>query len=416
MERPSEQHTDAKAGVASPAAPESEAAPAVALGFEATSILAMQRSAGNAAVSGLLPGAPRPPSSAGSAVPADHSLARALARSAQERSGREQPAAAAMSPARLLRSRLRALQRAVTTSGGEWDTDQYDATKDIDSSGSKAPAADGWRGVDIKLKFHPNASVDAELIGVSQTAQSIVGGAPLILPAAASRAIPAGDAKPLNTGAGETDESAHIDQSATNPNPLYAVENAKSASLTDAATAFFGQHGFHFKDKTGTLQQQDGKLNDTPRMPHGDKNSRQIFETTALATKGVQAGTYFGSVRWGWRTDAAGAYTKLPLEKVAEGIPSSTFLKSAEIWNTGKASGGAANVKLPVPEVKKTSGPVSLIQPVPLAPLALPVGDPRPGRDHDGDAGDHGDGACRRRAEQRADRRGRLRRVGQSGR
>jgi hypothetical protein len=354
VERPPEEHTDPSADVRPDATPESSPAPAVPLGFDAGAILAIQRSAGNAALSRLLPGAPPPSTSA----------------------HREAPSAGTMSPARLLRSRLRAraLQRSVTTSGGEWDTELYDATKDIDSSGNKAPAADGWRGVDITLKFQPGADVDAELIGLSQTAQSYAGGSPLILPAAASRAIPAADAKPLNTGPGETDESAHIDQASTNPNPLYAVENPTSASLTDPATAFFGKHGFHFKDKTGTVQKDDAKLKDTPRMPHGDKNSRQIFETTALATKGVQAGTYYGSVRWGWRTDAAGAYTKLPLEKVAEGVPSSTFLKSAEIWNTGKASGGAANVKLPVPEIKRTSGPVTLNQPVPLAPLALPVG------------------------------------------
>jgi hypothetical protein len=345
--------------VAPAALPDTAAPGEVARGFDPGSILAMQRSAGNAAVSGLLP----------NAAQADHSLARALARTAQERTGREpQP-----SPARLLRSRLRALAR-VATSGGDWSTDKHDATKDLDSAGNKAPAADGWRGVDIDLKFKPNATVDAELIGLTQTAQSIEGGAPLILPAAASRAISAGDAKPLNTGAGETDESAHIDQSSTNPNPLYAVENAKSTKLTDPARAFFGQHGFHFKNGAGAVQKQDGILKDTPRMPHGDKNSRQIFETTALATKGAQAGTYYGSVRWGWRTDAAGVYTKLPLEKVAEGIPSSTFLKSAEIWNTGKAAGGAANVKLPVPEVKKTSGPVTLLLPVPMAPLSLLVG------------------------------------------
>ena len=358
MERRQDEH---HAGDAAPAAvPETAAPGEVARGFDPGSILAMQRSAGNAAVSGLLP----------NAAQADHSLARALARTAQERTGREP--APQPSPARLLRSRMRALAR-VATSGGDWDTDQYDATKDIDGTGTKRPAADGWRGVDIKLKFKPNATVDAELIGLTQTAQSYKGGSPNILPAAASRAIPAADAKPLNTGAGETDESAHIDQSSTNPNPQYAVENATSTSLTDPATAFFGQHGWHYKNAAGQ-QKQDAKLNDTPRTSRSDKNSRQIFETTALATKGTQAGTYYGSVRWGWRTDAAGVYTKLPLEKVSDGIPSSTFLKSAEIWNAGKASGGAANVKLPVPEVKKTSGPVSLLQPVPLAPLALPVG------------------------------------------
>ncbi len=368
MERPSEQHLDGKSDREPVAAEEiAGAAPAVARGLDSGSILAMQGSAGNAAVSGLLPDARRT---------ADQSLARALARSAEERTGRER-AADTPSPSRLLRSQLRrrALARAVTTSGGDWDTDQYDEKIDIDSAGAKAPAADGWRGLDITLKFHPNASVDAELIGLTQTAQTYVGGSPLLLPAAAPRAIKPGDAKPLNTGgpAGETDESTHIDQSSTNPNPLYAVENPTSTKLTDSANAFFGQHGFHYTEK-GAVKQQDGQLKDTPRMAHADKDSRQIFETTALATKGTQAGTYYGSVRWGWRTDAAGGYTKLPLEKVTEGIPSATFLKSAEIFNTGKAAGGAANVKLPIPEVKKTSAPVTLTQAIPLAPLVLPMG------------------------------------------
>ena len=100
---------------------------------------------------------------------------------------------------------------------------------------------------------------------------------------------------------------------------MYAVENAKSTKLTDPAQAFFGQHGFHFKNGIGAVQKQDGNLKDTPRIPHADKNSRQIFETTALATKGAQAGTYYGSVRWGWCTDAAGAYTKLPSRRWRKG-------------------------------------------------------------------------------------------------
>ena len=45
---------------------------------------------------------------------------------------------------------------------------------------------------------------------------------------------------------------------------------------------------------------------DKPRRGGAKKDSRQIFEATALAIKGAQSGTYYGSVRWGWRTDAAG--------------------------------------------------------------------------------------------------------------
>ena len=76
-------------------------------------------------------------------------------------------------------------------------------------------------------------------------------------------------------------------------------------------------------------------------------------------------------MRWGWRTDSAGAHTKIDLAVVSEGVPSSTFMKSAEIWNTGKSSTGAANVNLPIVDVKVTTGPVTLKPPVPMADIAL---------------------------------------------
>ena len=110
-------------------------------------------------------------------------------------------------------------------------------------------------------------------------------------------------------------------------------------------------------------------------MRHSAKtDSRHIFETTALATKGAQAGTYYGSVRWGWRTDAAGGVTKIDLQKVSDGVPSSTFLKAAGIWNPGKSSTGAANVDLPIPDVKVTTAALTLRPPVPMVDIALPVG------------------------------------------
>jgi hypothetical protein len=320
-------------------------------------LLALQRSAGNAAVQ------------------------RAISRDAAERPAEataEDEAPAYRSPALLLRSQLRArsLLRAITTSGGEWDTETYDNKVDIDPDGKKAPAAQGWRGLDIKLKFKPNASVDAELIGMTQTAQTVIGGAPAFTPTTAKRSIPAGDAEPLNTGGavGETDEGAHIDRAGGYNNPIYPVDDAASVSLDDTSTwPGWGEHGHHYT-QAGVIKEHDAKLIDEPRAPGAAKDSRQIFETTALATKGAQAGTYYGSVRWGWRTDSAGTYTKLPFTKISEGVPSSTFLKSAEIWNPGKSSTGAANVDLPVPDVKVTTAAVTLHPPVPLREIPLPVG------------------------------------------
>ena len=335
-----------------PEAAEAAFAPAAA------GVLQLQRAAGNQAVAQMLAADPRRP---------------AAALAPQERHA---------SPSRLLRSQLRTgaaagrLMRAVATSGGEWDTTKYDLLQDKDQSGNPAPVAWGLRGLDIELNFKPNNSVDAETIGLTQSVQAFVNNAPNLTPAASTRAIPAADAININTGAGETDEGTAIDRAAGFNNPIYAVDNPASASLADPSTdPGWGQHGFHFTDKGNVLKQQDAILKDTPMRPGAQKDSRHIFETTALATKGAQTGTYYGSVRWGWRTDAKGVFTKLPLEKVSDGVPSSTFLKAAGIWNPGTSSTGAQNVDLPIPDVKVTTAMMTELQrPVPFAPIQLPMG------------------------------------------
>jgi hypothetical protein len=336
--------------------------PGEAIDTSVAAIEQLQRSAGNQAVARILAARAEP----GSA----------------ERSERAREAAPdyrsnALKLRSLLRARAanRTVQRAVTTSGGTWDTDKYDLLKDKDASGTAYPASAGIRGADIKLKFTPNATVDAELIGLSQSVQSFVSNTPNMTPAAATRAIPAADAQPINTGAGETDEATAIDRASGFNNPIYPVQSPASTSLGDTNTAAsWGQQGFHYTDTTNTLKQQDATLIDQPIRGGAAKDSRQIFEVTALATKGAQDGTYYGSVRWGWRTDNAGAFTKIDLVKVSDGVPSSTFLKAGEIWDKGKSSTGAANVKLPIPDVKVTTAPVTLVRAVPFADIALPVG------------------------------------------
>ncbi|PZV14292.1 MAG: hypothetical protein DCF22_09195 [Leptolyngbya sp.] len=271
------------------------------------------------------------------------------------------------------------IQRAVATSGGEWDTDQYDLVKDT-------PAL-GVRGVDVTLKFTPGDSVDAELIGLTQSVQAFVNNAPNLTPAAATRAIPSKDAIGINTGTGETDEGTAIDQSTSNRNPLYAAEGAPAgdANLADTLPVAgdatkantWGKHGFRYKDKGGAFKTQSALLIDKPRRANAAKDSRHIFEATALAIKGSQAGTYYGSVRWGWRTDSKGNFTKIfPLEKVSDGVPSSTFMKAAEIWNAAKTSTGADTLDLPVVDVKITTAPMTGVYPAGFVgpPLSIPAG------------------------------------------
>ena len=69
-------------------------------------------------------------------------------------------------------------------------------------SGNAVPAAQNMRGADITLRFKPKNNVNAEVLGLVQSVQSYVGGALALTPAASTRAIPAADAKAINTGKG----------------------------------------------------------------------------------------------------------------------------------------------------------------------------------------------------------------------
>lgn len=109
-------------------------------------------------------------------------------------------------------------------------------------------------------------------------------------------------------------------------------------------------------------KKQDAILKDNPSIGSVDvsKSSAQIFETAALAIKGNQKGTYYGSVQWGWQTDAAGNHSKLPFNVISQGVPTSTFMKSAEIWNASKSASGEDTLDLPIVDVKVISNPAGV--------------------------------------------------------
>ena len=227
--------------------------------------------------------------------------------------------------------------------------------------------------MDITLKFTPGANVDAELIGLTQTANTIQNNKPTFLTKTVeNRSIKSTDAKVIG---GQSDEGVHIDRASAYNNPIYPVDSQPSTSLDDTSTsAGWGQNGWRYVDASKTLQTQDALLIDGPRYNQVEKDSAQIFETTALATKGVQVGTYYGSVRWGWRTDDKGNFTKLPLSVVSLGVPSSTFMKAAELWNASKSSNKDDTVDLPIVQVMKTKNSINLVRPVPMTSLTLSVG------------------------------------------
>ena len=238
----------------------------------------------------------------------------------------------------------RTVQR-VKTWGGEFTTDKYELTKDP-----------GMNGVDIELRYKPGANVNAELIGMTQTARSLVKGSPvptvLFGPAAdktlKQRTIPSG-----KVGAG-----TRTDRISTHGNPLYATKKPGAKdTLADTPTDknFWGEHGWRYTDKAGKPQTHDALLKDTPQLPAGLKETSQVFETTALAVKGVQSGTFYGSVQWGWEKDAAGKVSKLPLKLVSKDVPSALFARASELWNRSKTSEGKETIDLPIVTGKYTN-------------------------------------------------------------
>lgn len=262
------------------------------------------------------------------------------------------------------------MQRKVDTWGGEWDTDKYT----IHQTGHR-------RSADIKIRFKANDNADAELIGLSQTIRSIHNKNPGFYINSdqfyKGLAIQAGDAITVDQATGETDESTRIDRLKSYNNPIYPVDTRPSTSLDDPSTSTgWGQHGYHYTDASGTRQHKDALLIDTPGIGSVDvsKNSAQVFETTAIATKGRQAGMYYGSVRWGWRTDNAGNFSKIPFSKVSEGVPSSTFMKAGELWNASKSSTGADTVDLPLVDVQVTTASITLNQGPIMPGISLPTG------------------------------------------
>jgi hypothetical protein len=230
------------------------------------------------------------------------------------------------------------IQRAVSTWAGDWDTDKYDIVKT--KAGTES-------GVDIELRFEPGKYVNTEKIGMVQMVNSKSAGKVLALnKTVAARSIPAG--KP--------GEGSHIDQLESYRSPLYATgkTSAKDTLASTPTEAVWGRHGWRYTDKAGKLHKQDALLKDTPQLPPA-ADASQIFETTALAIAGHQEGTYYGSVRWGWETNAAGKFTKLPLSVGSNDVPSGVFTEAAKLWNTTPTSKGTATIGLPTVAGKYTN-------------------------------------------------------------
>ncbi|HHG86653.1 MAG TPA: DUF4157 domain-containing protein [Bacteroidetes bacterium] len=258
---------------------------------------------------------------------------------------------------------------AIETHGGAWDTSKY----------SLVTGGGGKRGADIELDFSPAENVDATKIGLIQTAKatnnkkvSYIGD-----PTRKTHGVDAANAIEIDSATKETDEGTHIDQLGQFDNPLYATGDTGKTNLEDSPTVpGWGQHGWRYKDATGKEKKQDAKLKDTPQQSGVAKDSKNVFEVSALALTGTQKGAYYGSIQWGWETDSAGNHKKLPLKAISQGVPSSSFLKAGEKWNNGKTSGGTDTIDIPLVDVKLAVRPITDNLPPDFIgpPLQIPTG------------------------------------------
>jgi hypothetical protein len=207
-------------------------------------------------------------------------------------------------------------------------------------------------GVEIALTFDPfPAKVDATKIALVQSVRAFnaSGAAYAVNPTIANRVVPSG-----TQGAGYA-----IDASGKSNNPLYfdlpslgAGKGLKDTPLHPAGSsvdpATRGQrthyqigHCYRLKPADAQKSRAPAGLFDHPEGA-GMKGAGMSFETTALAIAGADAGTYYGSVSWGYELkDQGGTLTPqgTDIRKVSDGSPTPNFSAAASLWNRAKTRG-----------------------------------------------------------------------------
>lgn len=233
----------------------------------------------------------------------------------------------------------------IPTNFGEFEDFKFNAVKD--TTGTSV-------GVQMYLKFHPGTNVDAKKIGLTQAAEGKDAG---VQEAREIRGV-----RQATSGAGV---GYFIDRMEGKPSPMYGTTGTATAgadatklgsyaapginALTPARKATLGFtgidygggsiFGFRYMEGGALKGPSPAEMHDFAHLPITN-SSEQIFETTALAFEGTMAGTYLGSVEWGWRRDATGAFTTVPLSRKSRGVPSVNFLTAANIWKSTKENFG----------------------------------------------------------------------------
>ena len=236
-----------------------------------------------------------------------------------------------------------AIQRAVVTNGGTFDTTAY-------SPISAATNAVGDRlGAHIVLEFKANDLVESTKIGLIQSVKAMKSSAPAGARTTVATGVGDPEESQLIMGAGQADPGREIDRAVhpggrdlPNTSPIYGVHNSPGSTATalnqGTPTTGTSQWGTHTKDPVSHAFNPavPAIIDDTPgrRVEFVGQTYEHTFESAAIALEGpITPNTYLGSVSWGWRSDATGTVTVDPLTIVQAGPPSSQFMGAAQRWN-----------------------------------------------------------------------------------
>jgi hypothetical protein len=231
-------------------------------------------------------------------------------------------------------------RKKVETMGGEFEArdDKYT----LSQSGNS-------RGAEIEITFIPRDPVDATKIGLTQAIRGYKNNAPYMANNSATlqdRTVPSG----------QEGEGWRTDRMKEKANPIYGIDDAPNLASSSTSSGNNARIGKHYRDGGNVLQHEPAWMYDGPSYNNAQTNSGTVFETTALAIEGAQAGTYYGSVQWGWTTSGSGDHKLVDFAVVSYGVPSTNFMAAANRWRTAKTSTGANPLALPTDTV-----PVSFV-------------------------------------------------------
>jgi hypothetical protein len=231
--------------------------------------------------------------------------------------------------------RMLARDRA-TTWGGEWNAEPYEEWHNPQQhdAGTALAGEPISEGVDIRLAFTPNANATADKIGLVQSIKAVKDtpqGTEQYRPV--SEPVAASAQEQLSVPGGAQKDWA-IDRRFPNTNPIYGADDIQDTTgKTLADTTFNNQEpGFSQLFERGVTDK--AVVCDTPMRPTPlAANARMEFETTAIALTGPDKDTYYGSVTWGWTTDGNGRLVPIPFVRKSDRNPTASFTESAKIWN-----------------------------------------------------------------------------------